>query len=152
MKTCKSVTIACLLLIFCTVSTSTIYASSEKPAVYFNNEKLDIFAGVGYAGVTYVPFRLIFQKFNMLVSWDNSKKAVTATDGVTTIVLTNNSSHAIVNGKTVDLIAPPFIDPTNKTFNVNLRFISETMGAKVQWSKKGNDASVYIQTAKNATL
>ncbi len=57
--------VSSLLALFCT-NIHDVNASSERPVVYFNNEKLDIFAGV-----TYVPFRSIFQKFNMSVVWDN---------------------------------------------------------------------------------
>ncbi len=135
-----------LALIIVTVHPAVTYASVEKPTVYFNQEKLDIFAGVGSAGVTYVPFRPIFQKFDMNVSWDANSKSVIATNANTTIVLTNNSSNAIVNGQMVPLVAPPFIDPTEHTFNVNLRFISETMKASVQWVKTGEDARIFIVT------
>ncbi len=67
-----------LALIIVTVHPAVTYASVEKPTVYFNQEKLDIFAGVGSAGVTYVPFRPIFQKFDMNVSWDANSKSVIA--------------------------------------------------------------------------
>lgn len=120
------------------------YASVEKPSVYVNNQKLDIFAGMGSKGVTYVPFRPIFEKLNMTVDWDSNKKSVTAKNDKTTITLTNNSYTAYVNGEKVDLLAPPFIDPNNNSFNVNLRFVAESSGAKVTWVKKGNDASIYI--------
>ncbi len=135
-----------LALIIVTVHPAVTYASVEKPTVYFNQEKLDIFAGVGSAGVAYVPFRPIFQKFDMNVSWDANSKSVIATNANTTIVRTNNSSNAIVNGQMVPLVALPFIDPTEHTFNVNLRFISETMKTSVQWVKTGEDASIFIVT------
>ncbi|ANF95525.1 copper amine oxidase N-terminal domain-containing protein [Paenibacillus bovis] len=119
-------------------------ASRDYPGIYVNNEKMDIYAAVSAIGVTYVPFRPIFSKFNMTVNWDNTKKSVTATDGKTTIVLTNNSYTAYVNGKAVQLINPPVYNPDTKLFYVNLRFVAESTGAVVNWSKNETDANIYI--------
>lgn len=119
-------------------------ASRDFPEIYVNHEKLDIYAAVATIGVTYVPFRPIFSKFNMTVNWDNTTKSVTATDGKTTIVLTNDSYTAYLNGKAVKLINPPFYNPENKRFYVNLRFVAESTGAVVNWSKSDTDANIYI--------
>ncbi|KJD47429.1 copper amine oxidase N-terminal domain-containing protein [Paenibacillus terrae] len=145
MRIKKMLPVLTLLMTLMLAGTSMVHASLEKPDVYVNNQKLDISAGMGSAGVTYVPFRPIFEKFNMKVTWDKDKKSVTATNGSTTIVLTHNSYEAYVNGKKEKLIAPPFLDPTDGLFNVNLRFVAETLGAKVTWAKKGNDAAIYIE-------
>ncbi|MFM9279165.1 copper amine oxidase N-terminal domain-containing protein [Paenibacillus jiagnxiensis] len=144
MKTTKLLSMFSLIITIMLMTSRMAYASLDYPEIYINNEKLDVLAGIGTAGVTYVPFRPIFEKFNMNVSWDSATKTVTATNGTTTIVLTHNSYYALVNGKEEKLVAPPFLDPTDGFFNVNLRFIAETLGAKVTWVKKGNDAAIYI--------
>ena len=125
-------------------SFNVVQASREKPIVYVNNQKLDIYAVVSTVGVTYVPFRPIFEKLNMTVTWDNVKKSVKATNGSTTIILTNNSYTAHVNDKEVKLLEPPVYDPYDKLFYVNLRFVAESTGATVDWSKNEADASIYI--------
>ncbi|WP_046216331.1 copper amine oxidase N-terminal domain-containing protein [Paenibacillus wulumuqiensis] len=144
MKSFKLFFVLIISAILLTSPLNVVHASREKPAVYVNNQQLDIFAGMGSKGVTYVPFRPIFEKLNMTVNWDSGTKSVTAKNDKTTITLTNNSYTAYVNGEKVDLLAPPFIDPNNNSFNVNLRFVAESSGAKVTWVKKGNDASIYI--------
>lgn len=136
-------TLAFTLVLMFTVS-NLAHASLKKPGVYVNNQKMDIYAHVSAIGVTYVPFRPIFNRLNMTVNWDNVKKAVTATNGTTTIVLTNDSYTAYVNDKAVKLINPPFYNPDDKLFYVNLRFVAESTGATVNWSKNKTDANIYI--------
>ncbi|MFD1884512.1 copper amine oxidase N-terminal domain-containing protein [Paenibacillus wenxiniae] len=142
LKKLSSTFLLTMMLIF-TVS-NLAHASLLQPNVYVNNQKMDIYAHVSVVGVTYVPFRPIFSKLNMTVNWDNAKKSVTATDGTTTIVLTNNSYTAYVNGKAVQLINPPVYNPDDKLFYVNLRFVAESTGAVVNWSKTDTDANIYI--------
>jgi hypothetical protein len=126
------------------ITTNMASATRDKPEVMVNGQKLDIYAAVATIGVTYVPFRPIFDKLYMTVNWDNIKKSVTATDGTTTIVLTNNSYIAYVNGKEVQLINPPFYNPEDKLFYVNLRFVAESTGATVNWSKDDNTDTASI--------
>ncbi|WP_017812675.1 MULTISPECIES: copper amine oxidase N-terminal domain-containing protein [Paenibacillus] len=138
-----SSTLTLALMLTFTFSNLT-HASLQKPNVYVNNQKLDIYANVSAVDVTYVPFRPIFDKLNMTVNWDNDKKSVTATNGTTTIILTNDSYTAYVNDKAVKLINPPFYNPDDKLFYVNLRFVAESTGATVNWSKNKTDANIYI--------
>ncbi|GGJ13852.1 copper amine oxidase N-terminal domain-containing protein [Paenibacillus hunanensis] len=119
-------------------------ASRDFPEIYVNHEKLDIYAAVATIGVTYVPFRPIFEKLQMTVNWDNAKKSVTATNGTTTIVLTNNSYIAYVNDKEVQLLNPPSYNPQDGIFYVNLRFVAESTGATVNWSKDDQTDSATI--------
>lgn len=120
------------------------FASREKPSIFINNEKMDIYASVTYSGATLVPMRPIFEKFGMTVVWDNKTKSATATKGETSIKLIHNANEAYVNGKVQVLNQVPSFNPDNSTFYVNLRFIAETLGANVEWKKTANDASIYI--------
>lgn len=119
-------------------------SSREHPSIFINNEKLDIYANVTNAGTTLVPMRPILEAYGMTLNWDNKTKTVTATKDKITIQLTHNLYEAIENGKKVKLNEAPVLSPTTNTFYVNLRFISETLGAKVTWNKTTNDASIYI--------
>ncbi|MWC29352.1 copper amine oxidase N-terminal domain-containing protein [Paenibacillus sp. MMS18-CY102] len=126
-------------------------ASSSKPTIYVNNEKLDLYASVSYSGATLVPQREIFEKFGMDVSWDNTSKTVTATKGELTILLTANSRDAIVNETVVKLVQNPILDQDN-VFFVPLRFVAEVLHATVIWDKKSDaEASVYINFPDEST-
>ncbi|MEK3792773.1 copper amine oxidase N-terminal domain-containing protein [Paenibacillus sp. FSL R7-0204] len=123
---------------------SSAFASREHPSVFINSEKMDIYANVTSLGTTLVPMRPIFEAYGMTVKWDNSAKSVTATKDDTTIKLTDNSYDAYLNGKLIKLNQAPSLEPTSSIFYVNLRFISESLGAKVNWSTTADDASINI--------
>lgn len=123
---------------------SSAFASPEHPIVLINDEKIDIYANVTSLGTTLVPMRPIFEAYGMTIEWDNNTKSVTATRDDTTIKLINNSYEAYLNGKEVKLSQAPSLEPTSNIFYVNLRFISESLGAKVTWSKTTDGAIVNI--------
>ncbi|MFP4979437.1 copper amine oxidase N-terminal domain-containing protein [Paenibacillus sp. CN-4] len=75
------------------------FASRVHPAIYINNEKLELSASVTWLGTTLVPMRPIFEQYGMSVTWDNVNKSVTATKDGITIKLTHNSNDAYVNGE-----------------------------------------------------
>ena len=87
------------MAIFMILGVNAAFASREKPSIFINNEKMDIYASVTNSGTTLVPMRPIFEKLGMTVDWDNKTKSVTATKGGTSIKLSNNSNEAYVNGK-----------------------------------------------------
>ncbi|HML37407.1 MAG TPA: WG repeat-containing protein [Bacillota bacterium] len=80
---------------------------------------------------TMVPMRKIFESLGAEVQWDESAKTVTAKSAEQTIKLTIGSKTASVNGSEVQLDAAPFIQ-SDRTL-VPLRFVSEHLGAGVQW-------------------
>lgn len=150
MKSLKIFSVMLITAMLLLASSNSAYASRQKPGVIVNDQKLDIYAVVSTDNVTYVPFRPIFEKLQMTVNWDNIKKSVTATNGTTTIVLTHNSYIAYVNGKEVKLLQPPQYDPYDHLFYVNLRFVAESTGATVNWSKDDQTDSATINiTAPN---
>jgi len=126
-----------LILLIMSVCSTSIYAAGEalRATIYINDEKLDFDAIVAYSGVSMVPFREIFEKYDMKVSWDNINKTVTASsqDGATVIKLSENKTTAFVNGKSFALSQTPFLG--GNTLYVNLRFISESIGATVNFDK-----------------
>ncbi|MFP4977204.1 copper amine oxidase N-terminal domain-containing protein [Paenibacillus sp. CN-4] len=140
----RNLLMLCTLAILMVTGVDSAFASREHPSIYINNEKLDIYAGVSTRGTTLVPMRPIFEAYGMTVEWDNNTKSVTATKGETTIKLTHNSHEAYLNDKVVKLDQAPSLEPTRKTFYVNLRFISESLGATVVWNKTTDDAAVNI--------
>lgn len=82
-------------------------------------------------GRVMVPVRGVFEHMNASVVWDAAARTVTAQRGSDTIVLPINSRYATVNGRQVSLDAPATI--TNGRTMVPLRFLSESLGASVEW-------------------
>lgn len=86
---------------------------------------------VNVDGRTMVPLRAIFEALGAKVEWDGATQTVTATKDDTTVVLTINSNEAWVNGKKVLLDVPAKL--INENTMVPIRFVSEALGANVEW-------------------
>ncbi|WP_159426219.1 copper amine oxidase N-terminal domain-containing protein [Desulfolucanica intricata] len=80
---------------------------------------------------TLVPLRVIFEALNADVDWDNSTRTVTATKGTNQIKLRIGDKTAYKNGLPITLDVPAKI-VSDRTM-IPVRFVSEAMGAKVQW-------------------
>jgi len=89
---------------------------------------------------TMVPMRAIFEAFEAEIEWDGEARAVTAVLGETTIELTIDSATAYVDGKSLKLDVPAMI--INDRTMVPLRFVSENLGAEVEWDAE--ERAVYI--------
>lgn len=83
-------------------------------------------------GNTMVPFRQIFESLEMKVDWNAKTKNITATKDDLTIRMTLDSFKASVNDKEYTLTQTPFDSPEGTVY-VNVRFISEAVGATVSW-------------------
>jgi TRAP-type C4-dicarboxylate transport system substrate-binding protein len=84
-------------------------------------------------GTTLVPFRFIGEALGATIGWNPAMKTVSYVFGTTNITLTIGSTTATVNGATQTLLVAPKILPTGRTV-VPVRFISEALGAKVNWN------------------
>lgn len=89
---------------------------------------------------TMVPMRKIFEELDSYVEWNNQTKTITAIRGSKRIVLTIGSNTAIVNGQKITLDTPAQI--VNTRTLIPLRFISEALGAKVDWNSQLKTVSV----------
>jgi len=99
-------------------------------------------------GRTLVPFRFIGEAIGAQVNWDASKKAVSYVFDNMSITLTIGSTTAIVNGvKNMLDVAPKIL--SGRTV-VPVRFVSETIGAKVDWN--GNTKMVTITSSGKPVL
>ena len=83
------------------------------------------------AGKTMVPFRFVAEALDAKVSWDQFEKMVTIVKDDVTIFLWIGKNYAIVSGNMVNLTSPPELK-NGKTF-VPIRFVSESLKAKVEW-------------------
>ena len=91
-------------------------------------------------GSTLVPLRGIFESLGATVNWNQSTKTIDAKKGATSIWLKIGSTTTKVNGKNVTISVPAQV--VNGSTLVPLRFISEALGAKVEW----------IQTTKTVKI
>jgi hypothetical protein len=82
-------------------------------------------------GRVLIPLRGVFERLGALVEWQAESRTVIARRGTTMIVLQPGVSSARVNDRDVSLDVPPMI--TGGRTLVPLRFISEALGAAVDW-------------------
>jgi hypothetical protein len=85
-----------------------------------------------------VPLRGVFEKMGAAVLWDQELQMVTAVRGDSVIKIAIGDPQALVNKSPVPLDVPATISD-GRTM-VPLRFVSESLGAKVEWSGKDKTA------------
>ena len=110
----------------------TIYINGEKQS--FSNQ------AVIEDGSTLVPLRGIFEELGADVTWNQSNKTIDASKGNTKVWLKLGSKNATVNGRTIKLAVPA--QTKNGNTLVPLRFISEALGAYVEWDQKAQKVTI----------
>ena len=81
---------------------------------------------------TMLPARFVAENLGATVAWDEEARKVTITKDDIVIEITIDAEVALVNGEEVKLDSPAFIE--NSRTYTPIRFISETLGAKVFWN------------------
>jgi len=95
-----------------------------------------------FQGRTYVAIRFLSEKvFEAEVEWNAEDRSVTFTKGDFVVTLFVGKKIAIVNGKEISIDAPPII-VEGRTL-VPLRFISENLGASVEWEAETQKVTIY---------
>ncbi len=92
-----------------------------------------------------VPVRFIAENLGYKVEWNQEKRQATITGNETSIVLTLDSNKALVNGQTVTFDTYVVLKD-GRTF-VPLRFVSENLGAKVEYNYINKVHRIDITTA-----
>ncbi len=82
-------------------------------------------------GSTMVPFRDLFEKLGLKVTWIEDTQTIIGEKEGTTIRMQVGQQSADVNGKPISLAVPPTV-VSGSTF-VPLRFLAESLDAKVEW-------------------
>ena len=98
---------------------------------------------------TMLPARFIAENLGATVEWDGEKQLVTITgknekQEDVTILITIGSDYAKVNDEDVKLDSPAFVE-NDRTYTP-IRFISENLGATVEWNE--TEQTVTIQRVK----
>lgn len=97
-------------------------------------------------GRVLVPLRGVFEQLGATVQWDPANNLVAAQRGDTQVQLVIGSRQAVVNGRVVMLDVPAMI-ARGRTL-VPLRFVSEAMGARVDWDAAAS--VVYVSSGTQA--
>lgn len=106
--------------------------AAKKVSIFINNSELYIQdSPILQNGRTYVPLRGVFEALEASVNWNSATKEVQVKRHDRNVTVRIGSQSAMINGATRALDARPFIN-SSRTY-VPFRFISEAIGAKVEW-------------------
>ncbi|MGE5579442.1 MAG: DUF5050 domain-containing protein [Bacillota bacterium] len=120
-------------------------ASTAKPEVrvYFEDEEIEFEGAHPYieGGRTLVPVRFVSSAVGAQVDYNQATGQVTIVKGDNALFMTLGSAKAIVNDETVDLEVAPVLISGEPV--VPLRFVSEALGAWVEWWNADRSVRVY---------
>lgn len=132
-----------ILLFFCFLIglASNNVSAASSVQIYINGEKQS-FSNQALIenGTTLVPLRGIFEELGATVTFNQSNQTIDAFRELTNVKLKIGSKNAEVNGTKVTLSVPSQVK--NGTTLVPLRFISESLGANVQWDQKNQKVTI----------
>lgn len=100
-------------------------------------------------GTVLVPLRGVFEKLGATVAYDGNTKTILAVRGETNVSLRLGSRDAEVDGVTRTLSVPA--QAINGTTLVPLRFVSEALGAQVNWQAASRTVIVSTNGATETT-
>ena len=127
------------------VITSVATSLAIQPLRVFLNDVQVVFPDqlpVIESGRTLVPARFVSEALGAEVTWNGATQSVTVVQEGKTIVLVIGQRNVTVEGRTVSLDVPARI--INSRTMVPLRFVSEVLGAQVEW--RADEYAVYIST------
>ncbi|MBI1332545.1 MAG: copper amine oxidase N-terminal domain-containing protein [Armatimonadetes bacterium] len=140
MKTGKVLGLATLAAMAAVGQASNIYVSVDGQRVNFEGTEPTMMDNH-----VMVPLRGVFEKMGATVDWDGADRTVMAQRANTRVELRINSTEAYVNGKAVAVNYPAVM--VGGSTLVPIRFISESLGAYVDWDEASN--TVMIDTTGN---
>lgn len=117
--------------------------ASDGIAVYLDGKELEFDVPPRIENErTLVPLRVIFESLGAEVQWDNQTRTVTAYNEQARVTLQIGNKNAFRNSDEVEMDVPAILH--NGRTLVPLRFVSEALGALVDW-----DESTRIVTIKS---
>lgn len=139
-----SVLLILIVFSFCTILPPTTSAETAIQVLIDGKQlQMDV-PPVIQQGRTLVPLRAIFEALGATVEWNAEDKSILAVKGDLTLKLTIGSTTSIKNGAQVTLDVPPTVIG-GRTL-VPARFVSESLGATVEWD--GTNRIVKVTSAK----
>lgn len=98
-------------------------------------------------GRTLVPLRGVLETLDSKVDWDGKNSVVTVIRGETTISLKIKQTFAYKNNVKINLDVPAQL--INQRTYVPLRFISQAIGAKVDWNSVNQRITICLKTCND---
>lgn len=112
----------------------------KTSATVFGETKANDVAPIIRNNRTMLPARFVAESLGAIVEWNEELQQVTITKDDITIVITIGSDKVLVNGKEKTIDSPAFIE-NDRTYTP-IRFISEELGAKVEWNKEAQTVTI----------
>lgn len=123
-----------------------IQAEQTSISVYVDNSKIAFDQNpVIHGDITLVPLRGVFEKLGAKVDWEQKTQTVKISNDAKIITLKKDSKDAFINNNLQKLYTEPQL--LNNRIMVPLRFISETLDAKVDWN--GTTRTINITQLSN---
>lgn len=101
-------------------------------------------------GSIFIPLRGVFERLNAKIEWEPATQTVKITKQNRTIKLAIGSKNAFVDNKQVYFSNAPFL--ISGTTYVPLRFISESIGAKVGWDNHNKIVNIDVDLGEPIKL
>lgn len=119
-------------------------ATTPKIKVYLDDELMTFPVTPAIKkGVTFVPFRALFEAFDYSVKWNNAEKRINADNGEVKLQLYAGKTTAHIDGQRTSLPAAPYIE--KGTTLIPLRFVAEATGYNVSWDQSSK--TIHISTS-----
>lgn len=151
MRFIKIVLIALLVLSSISIMRNDDAYAASNISIYLDDSKQSFSS---YAmvknGATLVPLRGIFERLGATVSWNATTKTIDASKGSTKIWLKIGSTKTKVNGNNVNISVPAQV--VNGHTLVPLRFISEALGAQVEWIQATKTIKIYTSNQSISSI
>lgn len=139
----KRVLAAALTVIMASGTIAFAETDTEDPvSVFVNGEQVKFPDEQPYSqnGRIMVPVRFVSEELGADVTWFGQTKTITVTDETNAIELTVDSPDITVNNETLTLDTVP-VFRNDRTY-VPLRFVSEALGAQVDWEQDTSTVSI----------
>lgn len=127
----RTIILGLLLLLTTAFAGAQIIVKVDGKEVKFPNAK-----PMALAGRTMVPLRGVFEAIGAYVEWNPELRSVTARKLNEEVILRIGEKIAKKNNAEIQIDAPPRI--ISGTTMVPLRFIAESLGAKVSYDRANN--------------
>jgi len=147
-NTSLSLTVGALL----TLMPSAALAQGQQINVTVDGEPVQ-FAGqppIERLGSVLVPLRGVFERLGAQVAYDAGTRTILAIRGSTSVSLPLGSRNVVVNGQRQMLSQPAQV--INGTTLVPLRFVSEALGANVEWRGSSQTVVINMNGAINGNI
>lgn len=133
----KRILLIFLMITILVLPAFAVYGADDGITVMVNGVRVESdVPAMNVSGSTMLPFRAIFNALGVgddKIKWNQNSKSIEVREENTYIFLVIGSTGAVVNDKLITLNAAPYID-NGRTY-VPVRFVSETLGADVDWDK-----------------